>query len=98
MIVRWDLDDRGNAVNLQISYAEIVRRGWHAKKSHRIPLIWRDTVQRVIREHHRQLEWMELRSRFGNSDAQRRVELRERVARADAATRARRREPKERYR
>lgn len=83
-------------MELQITYREIVRRGWHGKKADRIPPIWRDVVARVIAEHHREEERRELQIRFGRSGVQRRVELRERLARADAETRARQRERRER--
>ena len=94
--MQWDYDDRGNAIDLQITYREIVRRGWHGKKSDRIPPIWRDVVERTIREHHRQQELQELQSRFGSGAGQRKAQLRERLAGADAQTRARLREQRER--
>lgn len=94
--MQWDYDERGNAINLQISYREIVRRGWHGKKSDRIPPIWRDVVERTIREHHRQQELQELRSRFGSGAGKRKAQLRERLAAADAQTRARLKERQER--
>ena len=90
--MQWDLDDRGNAIDLQITYREIVRRGWHGKRSDRIPPIWRDAVAAVIAEHHREEERRELLERFGGGAGRRRVELQERLARADEATRARRKE------
>lgn len=93
--MQWDYDDRGNAIDLQITYREIVRRGWNGKKTDRIPPIWRDVVARVIREHHQEEERKELQMRFGGNGVQRRVELREKLARADAETRARQRERRE---
>lgn len=94
--MEWSYDDRGNAIDLQITYREIVRRKWHGKYSDRIPPIWRDAVARVIREHHQAEESRELLERFGGGAGRRRVELRERLARADEATRARQKERRER--
>jgi hypothetical protein len=45
--MNWSYDDRGNAINLQITLKEIKQRRWHLHPG-RIPPIWREAVRQVL--------------------------------------------------
>lgn len=88
----WELDERGSIrpETIQVSIQEIWRNGWHARKSHRIPIILREAVKKAIDDYERLQFQAELIERRG--PGRRRLteeEVQDRLARADAERMAR---------
>jgi hypothetical protein len=62
--MNWNYDERGNAVDLSITLQEIKQRKWHTTRADRIPLIWRETVRRVLAQEAEAQDRAELAARI----------------------------------
>jgi len=92
--MRWSYDERGSAIDLEITYREIRRRGWDGRRSDRIPPIWRPAVAKVLAEVEAKRAAAELQERFGGGAGRRRA-LQERLAQLQDERRRREAERRE---